>query len=190
MRPGRNDSSFPCHCVFRAIFRACYDKFEKCTERWPHVARISLERNRGKSGGCMNYSFRSEEFVADFVLISKRVLGDNTPAHRLFKYHYLLGADWKLGTAKLGINRGNFFHECYRVQQRLGRAFRETQPYGLFPIDEYFGGKVVTKCTTPPAACKLVSPDDLKAERESLPGRSHRFPLKPSLLNACDRLAS
>jgi hypothetical protein len=40
----------------------------------------------------------------------------------------------------LRIERGQFFHEVYRIQQQLGRAYRETVPYPLFPIDEYFGG--------------------------------------------------
>lgn len=34
----------------------------------------------------------------------------------------------------------SFFHGVYRIQQRLGRIFRELQPYGLFPLDEYFAG--------------------------------------------------
>src|SRR5262249_4290278 len=60
--------------------------------------------------------------------------------HRLFRYHFLLGADWKLCTRKLRIDRGNFFHAVYRIEQKLGRVFRELEPYPLFPIDEYFNG--------------------------------------------------
>jgi hypothetical protein len=60
--------------------------------------------------------------------------------HRLFRYHFLLGADWKLCARKLSVDRGNFFHAVYRVEQKLGRAFRELQPYALFPLDEYFNG--------------------------------------------------
>ena len=39
-------------------------------------------------------------------------------------------------------DRGDFFHAVYRIQQRLGRVYREMEPYSLFPLDEYFGGKV------------------------------------------------
>jgi len=38
------------------------------------------------------------------------------------------------------IDRGTFFHSVYRIEQRLGRVFRELQPYGLYPLDEYFRG--------------------------------------------------
>ena len=38
------------------------------------------------------------------------------------------------------MDRGNFFHSVYRIEQRLGRMFRELQPYLLFPLDDYFHG--------------------------------------------------
>jgi hypothetical protein len=51
-----------------------------------------------------------------------------------------LGADWKLCCYKLKLERGEFFHEIYRIEQKLGRTFRELQPHALFPVDEYFNG--------------------------------------------------
>ncbi len=36
------------------------------------------------------------------------------------------------------MERGAFFHEAYRIEQKLGRTFRELKPFALFPIDEYF----------------------------------------------------
>jgi hypothetical protein len=62
--------------------------------------------------------------------------------HDLFKYHFLLGADWKLCCRKLNMDRGNFFHAVYRIEQKLGRVFRELEPYSLFPIDDYLHGPV------------------------------------------------
>jgi hypothetical protein len=46
------------------------------------------------------------------------------------------------------MDRGNFFHSVYRIQQKLGRVFRELEPYGLFPVDDYFHGpaKAITSC--------------------------------------------
>lgn len=73
-----------------------------------------------------------------FCLISKRVLDDLE--QKIFLYHFLLAADWKLCTRKLGMDRGNFFHAIYRIEQKVGRVFRELQPYPLFPLDEYFFG--------------------------------------------------
>ena len=81
---------------------------------------------------------KDEEFIADFSLVARRALSEDE--YRLFRYHFLLGADWKLCTRKLGMDRGNFFHSVYRIEQKLGRLFRELQPYPLFPLDDYFHG--------------------------------------------------
>jgi hypothetical protein len=36
----------------------------------------------------------------------------------------------------------------YRIEQKLGRVFRELEPYALFPVNEYFHGpsKDVSSC--------------------------------------------
>ena len=155
--PGRQGTDRPCNCVFRAIFRACYARFGTCAVAEPYMACLSMERRGVASRG---YSYKNQEYVADFVLLSQRILGRDTLAGRIFRYHFLQGADWKLCTRRLGIDRGEFFHEVYRVQQRLGRAYRETQPYGLFPLDEYFGGRVETgpRKVTPIDECAAFVP--------------------------------
>jgi hypothetical protein len=62
--------------------------------------------------------------------------------HTLFRYHFLLGADWKLCCRRLKIDRGSFFHMVYRIEQKLGRIFAELKPYPLYPVNEYFGGVI------------------------------------------------
>jgi hypothetical protein len=74
--------------------------------------------------------------MADFILVSKRTLDELE--YKIFRFHFLLGADWKLCCRRLSVDRGDFFHHVYRIQQKLGRTFRELQPYALFPLDEYF----------------------------------------------------
>ncbi len=101
------------------------------------MSRISLEPQAGRQRP-NTWGRKDEEFIADFSLVSRRVLSEEE--YRLFRYHFLLGADWKLCTRKLGIDRGNFFHSVYRIEQRLGRMFRELEPYPLFPLDDYFHG--------------------------------------------------
>lgn len=78
--------------------------------------------------------------MADFVLVSKRTLTKDE--YRIFNYHYLLSADWRLCSRKLGIDRGTFFHAVYRIQRKLGRVFAELEPYSLYPLDEYFATTV------------------------------------------------
>jgi len=73
-------------------------------------------------------------------LVSKRFLDEFE--YKLFRFHFLLGADWRLCCRQLKMEKGVFFHAVYRIQQKLGRAFRELTPYPLFPLDEYFGAVV------------------------------------------------
>lgn len=128
----------PCHCVFRTIFRICYRRFQKCvvSERISH-ARLEITRG---TDGRFHWGRKEEEFAADFCLIARRSLDEIE--YRVFRFHFLLGADWRLCSRRLNMDRGTFFHHVYRIQSTLGRIFRELQPYGLFPLDEYFEGTI------------------------------------------------
>lgn len=137
LRLARKGALTPCNCVLRCIFRICYDRFVKCVTQERHVSRISLEPHAGRQRP-NTWGRKDEEFIADFSLIARRVL--SADEYRLFRYHFLLGADWKLCCRKLCMDRGNFFHSVYRIEQKLGRTFRELEPYPLFPLDDYFHG--------------------------------------------------
>ncbi|HUI81251.1 MAG TPA: hypothetical protein VLY24_25170 [Bryobacteraceae bacterium] len=125
--------------MFRAIFRACHNRFRECAAKSGHISTVSLEFSGGKEG-CRVYSRKREEFMADFCLVSRRTLDDAD--YRIFRFYFLLGGDWRLCCRRLGMDRGNFFHAVYRIQQTLGRTFAELEPYPLFPLDEYFGGVI------------------------------------------------
>jgi hypothetical protein len=123
--------------AFCVLFSACYDRFLRCVTQEKHLSRVSLEPHAGRSRPS-TWGRKDEEYIADFTLISRRVLDDFE--QKLFRYHFLLGADWKLCSRQLHIDRGNFFHSVYRIEQKLGRTFRELEPYPLYPLDEYFNG--------------------------------------------------
>lgn len=167
LRPGRAGASTPCNCVFRAIFRACYARFRQCTSKEKYISRVSLESNPGRQRKSV-WGLKNEEFIADFCLVSRRTLNDHE--YKVFKFHFLLGADWKLCCRKLNIDRGTFFHDVYRIQQKLGRTFRELEPYALFPVDQYFGG--TSKMAEVPAA---EFPVETEAPRKA---KVLKFPVK------------
>jgi len=106
-----------------------------------------LEFN-SEHGGRSLWGRKLEEYTADFFLISKRTL--SAEEFRIFRYHFLLGADSQLCCRKLKMDRGLFFHAIYRIEQKLGRVFRELEPYGLYPLDEYFSP--IVRTTTPVVA--------------------------------------
>jgi hypothetical protein len=129
----------PCHCVFRAIFRACYNRFRDCVANGAQTSSVSLEYFPNTEGR-RTYSRKKEEFIADFCLVSRRELDEEL--YRIFKFHFLLGADWRLCCRRLGMDRGNFFHAVYKIEQQLGRVFASLKPYSLYPLDQYFGGTI------------------------------------------------
>lgn len=137
LRFNKKGATSPCNCVLRAIFRICLDRFVRCVTQERHLSRVSLEPSPGRTRPS-TWGRKDEEYIADFSLVARRSLDEFE--YRLFRYHFLLGADWRLCSRRLGIDRGNFFHAVYRIEQKLGRTFRELEPYPLFPLDEYFSG--------------------------------------------------
>jgi hypothetical protein len=147
----------PCNCVFRAIFRACFNRFRECAELGAHTSTVSLEFCDGHDGR-RTYARKREEYIADFSLVSRRLLEDAD--HQIFRYYFLLGADWKICCSRMKLDRGNFFHSVYRIEQKLGRAYAELEPYALYPLDEYFGAVIKKE------ACKSLLADPLLSRTE------------------------
>jgi hypothetical protein len=165
-RTTRRGPSKPCNCTLRGVFRACFARFRHCVSKAKYMSRVTLENCSGKDGRRV-WSRKDEDYIADFCLVSKRTL--NEEEYRIFRFHFLLGADWRLCCRRLNMDRGNFFHSVYRIQQKLGRVFRELKPFALFPLDEYFGGTIT----------KDLPRDYSNVIQMPLPGA--RKPLRPPL---------
>lgn len=122
--------------MYRSIFRACHARFVICAEKEKHLTQSKISDTYG-GGRKLSWGRKDEEFVADFCLVSKRHLDERE--YKVFSYFFLLGADWKACTQRLGMDRGTFFHIVTRIQNRLGRVFLELKPYALYPLEDYFG---------------------------------------------------
>ena len=68
------------------------------------------------------------------------------------------------------MDRGTFYHQVYRIQERLGRVFKELEPYALFPLDEYFNGHK-TDSVAEVAGFEITDDNQLK-------GRHLHYPVK------------
>ena len=135
LRIGKRGGIQPCNCVLRNIFRACFNRFKYCQEKEKHMTRAAIEFVAGRDRK-ITWGRKDEEYSADFMLIIKRTL--TSEEYKLFSFHYLLGADWKLCCRRMKFDRGLFFHAAYRIEQKLGKVFREIQPYALYPLNDYF----------------------------------------------------
>lgn len=118
---GKLGSIEPCNCVLQAVFRAVFDRFQVCTAKEKSLSRVTLDP-QGPAGRA-TWGRKDEEFVADVLLIARRTL--NRAEMRLWRLHYVLGADWRLCCQRLDVGRAAFLSAAYRVEQKLGRAFRD-----------------------------------------------------------------
>lgn len=160
LRFGKKGPLQPCNCVLRAIFRACFERFCECADKEKYINKITLEPQFGRERNA-SWGRKDEEYTADFCLVSKRALTELE--YKIFTFHHLLGADWRLCCRRLNMDKGSFFHAVYRIEQKLGRVFRELQPYPLFPLDDYFHGPLLDREATRSkvVSIRLVHPASL-----------------------------
>jgi len=152
IRTVHNNREVVCNCVYRAAFRACLNRFRECVLSSTVSSPVEIEACNGRDTH-RRYCRKREEYMADFTLLARRVL---TPLeHRVFRIHFLLGADWKLCTRQMNVDRGTFFHFVYLVEQKMGRAVREVEPYALYPLDEYFSNPTLKKDPIRPTPLKM-----------------------------------
>lgn len=194
LRRSRKGGVTACKCVLRAIFRICFARFQDCAEKSIHISAPTLERG-GSRARRYTWSRKEEEYMADFCLLSRRAL---TPAeYDVFRFYFLLGGDWRLCCRRLNMDRGNFYHAVYRVEQKLGYVFRSVEPYALFPLDEYFGGATrlhldelhstaIDAAAAQSSAEELLEddfdPEDLEMELSPVPQRKKRvIPIRAPL---------
>lgn len=132
-RFGRGALIQACGCVLRAAFDHVHWKY-RSIERDRSGARLT--REAGANGPV--FSMKNADFCADFVVVAKRELGEDTLAYQIFRQHFLDGADWKVCARRMQIDRGHFFHSVYRVKEKVGAALLSTVPFALYPTDSYF----------------------------------------------------
>lgn len=151
LKKNTRKAASPCNCVFRAIFRACFIRFRQCVTKEKYQSRPVLEY-AARGGARCRWARKDEEYIADFLLVARRHLPASL--YQVFNYHFLLGASWEMCCKRLNIDRGTFFSYVYRIEEKLGRVYRELQPYSLYPLDEYFQGRTenaVAVAPKPPA---------------------------------------
>jgi hypothetical protein len=127
----------PCNCVLRSIFRTVHRRFKNINQAGPLDTHNRMDAPSSAMNKPKSFTRRTQTFTADFCNVSKRFLSESE--HQIFKFHFLLGADEKLCCSRLKLGDGQLWHSVYRIQQTLGRAFAELQPYPLYPLSDYFG---------------------------------------------------
>lgn len=112
-----------CNCAYRGVFDRVMSAFHART--WS--AQIYQRQ-----------SIKQSEWFADVHIIAMRALDGSDLRKAIYRLGCVEDRDWKIASVKVGLSRGNYFHELYRVKETVGRAWLETKPYGVFPIEDYF----------------------------------------------------
>src|SRR5215469_10475314 len=69
--------TLPCHCVMRAIFRACFNRYRACVANGFQTATVDwMNAKHTASINGRAYGRKKEEFIADFSLVSRRSLSE------------------------------------------------------------------------------------------------------------------
>lgn len=123
-----------CQCVSRAVFRICYARLRDC------MANVGIATSRAlRSPGPRRlgpWGRQNEEYIADFDLISRSCLDEKD--YSILREHFYLGIDVKKIIQKQRLVRGEGYYAIGRIEDACGAAFMLTEPYGLYPLDEYF----------------------------------------------------
>jgi hypothetical protein len=127
----------PCGCVSRNLYNQLLSRDLLIGNQQMTVSScVPTVVSRG-SDSRFCWSRKNEEFSADFYLLAKRTLDPKD--FSIFRLHCLAGCNWKHCVEVLNMNRGDFFHAVYRIQETVGEAAVELRPHAIYPLSEYFG---------------------------------------------------
>jgi DNA-directed RNA polymerase specialized sigma24 family protein len=112
------------------VTRSVLHKY-RSIERQTAVMGLSIRRSL--SHGWLTYSIPKAEFVADVQQLAWNCL--DPLERRVFQLHLLDGRQQPECSRRLRMDRGNFYHAKYRVEQKVGQAFLDA---GLYPFNVYF----------------------------------------------------
>jgi hypothetical protein len=113
------------------------------------IHAVNFERVGSVQGRCgIVAGFKYAEYIADLELTARRVLANKPVELAVFRVHYPLGYEWREALPVINrrlrlippLDRGNFFHAAYRLQQLLGREFVMMRPCRFYPNRDSFSG--------------------------------------------------
>ncbi len=128
----------PCICVLRRIFKQCYQKYRELRNTSLTNSHLSLEY---LTNAARFNPFKDRDFVVDFETLGGK--GLCLEEREIFILHYIRGYPYYTICAKKGYSKYRYFQYIIRIEAILAQVFRSIRPYPLFPIDEYFSGRLI-----------------------------------------------
>lgn len=122
-----------CNCVHRLIFRSVWRRY---TDIVTGGRGKSVEVYCHETRGC---SRPTEEFLADVLIVARRALKNQPQLLDCFNLVFVSGHPLQNVLRKLGCSERRLRDYLDTVRSVVGKAFVETQPYALYPLEIYFG---------------------------------------------------
>lgn len=135
-------TEFLCPCVARKIFHTVLARRDYFYESGK-ITQINYTQMEYKAYGDSSnagvytvYGIMNLEYCIDFEILARHSLSETQ--FLIFKLRYLQKKNFKVCCKRARLSRGNFFHMCYIIEQKVGLAALALKPYPLFPISDYF----------------------------------------------------
>ncbi len=146
-----------CGCVLRGVFKDCYRRFRSCARATGFERRVSFPMVPGRDRR-RTWERRTENYLCDFALTARRVLGQETTRGRIFRWRYLCGATVDMVLERINdeprLHRGErpfgqpqgkpmsrraLYEMLAKMEARLGEEYLTLKPHALWPTWKYFG---------------------------------------------------
>ena len=138
-----------CACVLRGVFEDCYRRFRICARASGFERRVSFPMVPGRDRR-RTWERRTENYLCDFALAARRVLGQETRRGRIFRWRYLCGAtvemvlerinhEARLHRSERPMSRRAMYELLAKMEARLGEEYLTLKPHALWPTWKYFG---------------------------------------------------
>jgi hypothetical protein len=168
---GRTADKAVCSCVYRRVCSDVIRRFRYAASGL-HVGPHPINLDHVTSPGYGKHArwIQESDYVADVTLMARRTLDPD--AYKLFRLYHVQGLDIRVCAQRLGIHSQECFRRVQDIEAQLGKAFKETLPYPLWPMRRYFDqyqpGGARPSCAVPAARIQERGP--LRPPLAALPG--------------------
>lgn len=134
--PDREARLKPCACAARRAFRDVMRRYQALAARsGMHSKAIFSEVGAGPRRA-KAYTRPVEEYLADVEIVLRRVL--SADELRLWRLRHAGGRTIGEAARAMGLIVPTAQWRIYHLEEKAGRAFVETRPHALWPVEQYF----------------------------------------------------
>lgn len=130
-----------CDCVYRAIFRLAWSRRNRDIEKTASrpVCTLGTPRTSARRRS-QAWGYKQLEYRADMDRTILETLSERDG--EIFRLRFRACFEAAEIAAKSSMSPGDVRHAIYAIEKVLGEKFISMRPVPLYPIDEYFQGKM------------------------------------------------